>query len=250
MTKIKYISALAIVLGLSVFYYFSPTLKEARFVDGLVDRNISARGGAEAWSDISSLRFTGEMDVGQGVHLPYVLDQKRPGMMCLEFVFDGDTAVQCSDGDSGWKIVPFRGRSTPEPMSGDELREASDSVDLYGLLYNYAERGNKIKYLGSEQVAGREVFKLKITTPRGAVRWLYLDAESALEVKLETQRIVSGKERRVETYFHDWVETDGLLISRRQVTRTEGDNESHFITVKNVDVNPDIDDARFTMPLL
>ena len=78
---------------------------------------------------------------------------------------------------------------------------------------------------------------------------MYLDAETALDIKVETTRIVAGRERRVETFYSDWQEADGLLIARHKETSTEGDDESHFLTVETVHVNPPIDDSRFTMPL-
>jgi hypothetical protein len=87
-----------------------------------------------------------------------------------------------------------------------------------------------------------------VTLSRGAVRWLYLDIETALEVRLETTRTVSGRERLVQTSYHDWQETDGLLISRWQDTLTVGDTESHFLTIDSVTVNPPLDDTRFAMP--
>lgn len=242
-----------LVLGLLAFFYMdrvdTPLPENARAIDALVARNIAARGGAEAWESVSSLRLTGRMDLGLGMQVPYVLEQKRPGKMCLEFVFDDETAVQCANGSSGWKIAPFRGRTTPVPMTGAELRETADSADLYGLLYDYAARGHVIELLGRETLDGRETIKLKVTLPRGAVRWLYLDAETALEVRLEALRTIAGREWRVITAYSDWRETDGLLIARRQETLTEGDEESHFLTVDSVSVNPPLDDARFAMPV-
>ena len=246
--------ALVLTLGLPALYYFSPfdyfspEIKAARLVDKLVARNVAARGGADAWQAVSSMRQSGLIDVGHGMHLPYVLEQKRPGKMCLEFVFDEETAVQCVDGKTGWKLLPFRGRNKPEPMTAAELREMVDSADLYGLLFDSAARGHKIELLGQEPVEGRDAFKLKVTLPGGAVRWVYLNAESALEVKLEAVRIRRGKERLVETFYRDWQAADGLLISRRQETQTEGDTESHFLTVDRVQVNPPLDDLRFVMP--
>lgn len=242
--------AVVLVLGLTAafFIYNSEAMKQARFVKALVAQNIEARGGAEAWQAVSSLRLTGQMDLGQGMVVPYLLEQKRPGKMCLEFVFDDETAVQCADGKSGWKIAPFRGRMAPEPMTEVELRETADSADLYGLLYDYAARDHDVELIGREPVDGRDTFKLKVTLPRGGVRWLYLDAETALDVKLEAVRMRDGRERRVDTLYYDWQEADGLLIARRQETLTEGDTESHFLTVDNVTVNPTLDDSRFAMP--
>jgi hypothetical protein len=168
--------------------------------------------------------------------------------MRLEFVFDGATAIQCLDGKAGWTLAPFRGRTTPEPLTEEETREAASSADLDGLLFDYASRGHTVELLGREPVQGRDAFKLKVNLPGGAVRWLYLDAKTGLEVKVDALRRVGGSERRVETFYHDWRAVEGLLIPRRYETRTEGAKEAYLLTVETVHVNPPLDDARFTMP--
>lgn len=232
-------AALALILPASGF---------AQTVDELVARNVAARGGTKAWQAVSSLQLSGRMDVGKGMTVPYLLEQKRPGKMRLEFVFDDETAVQTFDGAAGWKLTPFRGRRNAEPMSDAELREAAGTSDLHGLLFDHAKRGHKVELLGREAVLGRDAFKLQVTLPGGAVRWVYLDAQSGLEVKAEALRKIGGRERRVETFYHDWRASDGLLIARRQETRTEGEKVSHPFTVHSVRVNPPLDDARFAMP--
>ena len=97
-------------------------------------------------------------------------------------------------------------------------------------------------------VAGRVAVKLEVTLPGGKLRWLYIDAETGLEIKLESTRLLRGQERIVETFYYDWKETDGLLIPRRQESRTEGDDEFNFVTVDSVLSNPPLDDSRFAMP--
>ena len=251
-SKTLAVLAAVLVIGMAVFLLLDRTYHftggHGKVVDALIARNVAARGGAEAWRAASSLRLSGQMDLGQGMHVPYVIEQKRPGKMCLEFVFDDETAIQCVDGKTGWKLLPFRGRMTPEPMTESELRDIADTANLDGLLFDSAQRGHKVKLLEQVAVDGRDAFKLQVTLPGGAMRWVYIDVETALEVKLEAIRTVAGKERRVETLYSDWQATDGLLIARRQETLTEGDKESHFLTVTSVSVNPPLDDARFLMP--
>jgi hypothetical protein len=220
----------------------------AQSVDQLVARNVAARGGAATWRTVSSLRLTGKMDVGRGVLVPYVLEQKRPRKMRLEYVFDGETAVQCADGNTGWKTAPFRGRNTPEPLTKEEQREVAASADVYGLLFDYVRRGHAVALLGREPVQGRDAFKLQVTLPGGAVRWVYLDAESALEIKVDAVRTLAGRERRVETFYKDWKATEGLLLPHSYETRTEGEKQSHLLTVETVVVNPPLTNARFAMP--
>jgi outer membrane lipoprotein-sorting protein len=235
-------------LAAAVFAFLLPASGLAQTVDELVARNVAARGGAKAWKAVSSLRLTGRMDVGKGTMVPYLLEQKRPGKMRLEFVFDGKTAVESTDGKTGWKIRPFLNRTAPEPMTGKELSETADTADLYGLLFEHAGRGHAVELLGRETVEGRDAYKLKVTLPRGSVRWVYLDTESGLEIKVETLRTLRGKDRRVETFYRDWKKEGGLLVAHRQETRTEGEKKFHLLTVEKVLVNPPIEDSRFAMP--
>lgn len=250
-SKIIFAVVAALIIGalivLDNMYHF--TGGHGRVVDALIARNVAARGGADAWRSVSSLQLTGQMDLGQGMHVPYLMEQKRPGKMCLEFVFNDEKAIQCVDGKSGWKLLPFRGRMTPEPMTEVELSDMADMADIDGLLFDSAKRGHKIVLLGKESLDGRTALKLQVTLPSGGVRWVYIDEETALEIKLEAMRMISGKERRVVTSYREWLPVEGLLIPRRQETQTEGDKESHFITVERVKVNLPLDDNRFAIPV-
>jgi hypothetical protein len=252
--KSKILAALAAVLvvGAAVFAVLDREVHliggHGRVVDDLISRNAAARGGADAWRAVSTLRLAGEMDLGQKLHVPYLLEQKRPGRMCLEFEFNGKKAVQCVNGKTGWKQLPFMGRTAPEPMTAAELQEIAGTVDPEGLLLDSYERGLHVELVGHETVDGRSTSKLQVTLPNGTLRWVYLDDETALEVKLEAMRKLRGRERLMETTYSDWTRVDGLLIPRRQETRYHGEAESHFITVENISVNPPIDDRRFAMP--
>ena len=225
-------------------------MKASRFVKATIARNVEARGGADAWQSVESLRLAGQMDLGQGMHVPYVLDQKRPGKMCLEYEFDDMKATQCVDGETGWKRLPFRGRNIPEPMTEAEFAGMAEGAEIGGLLFSAKKRGFDIKFLGKHDVNGRPTNKLEITLPSGAVRWVYVDEETGLDVKLDMMRVVNGRERLVETYYSEWRETDGLMIPRRQDTIMEGGDGSHFLTVDKVEGNPELADSRFSIPSL
>jgi hypothetical protein len=240
--------AIAILAFLQLDRSFHFTGGHGKVVDELIARNVAARGGAEAWRAVDTLRFSGRMDLGQDLRVPYVLEQKRPGKMCFEFEFDDQTATQCVDGRSGWKLLPFMGRNSPQPMTEPELREMAGAVSIDGLLFDSDKRGYRITLVGNETVDGRDTSKLEVKLPTGAVRWVYVDNESGLEVKMEAMRSLRGQERLVSTTFSEWRAEDGLLIPHRQETHSQGDAESHFVTVEDVSVNPPIDDERFAMP--
>ena len=225
-----------------------PAVGAAQTVDELVARNVAARGGGDAWRSVKSLKISGTMGLGRGMFVPYAMELQRPHKMRFEFVFNGQTAVQTIDGKSGWKLAPFLGRIDPEPMTEAELRESADMASIDGLLFDYKARGHKIELEGRTKVNGKDAFKLKVTLPAGAVRRVYLDADTGLELKMEAKRKRGKREWLVETYYQDWKETAGLLIPHRQETRAEGRKKSHLFFVAEVRVNPPLEQARFGKP--
>jgi hypothetical protein len=246
----KKMMAVAFVIALLAGFliYNSDAMKERRIINALVAQNIEARGGANAWQAVNSLRLTGLMDLGQEMHVPYVVEKKRPGMFCIEFVFDGETAIQCVNGKTGWKQLPYLGRDKPEAMTDGEYSQLASTAAIEGLLSSAFERGYEVTLVGKEMVVGRMAVKLEVTLPDGTPRWLYIDEETGLDIKLESTRLLRGQERVVETFYYDWRETDGLLIPRRQESRTQGDDEFSLVTVDEVVSNPPLDDSRFAMP--
>jgi len=248
MSKKMMAIAITVVMVAGFLIYNSDAMKDRRIVKALVAQNLEARGGADAWQSVNSLRLTGLMDLGQGMHVPYVVEKKRPGKFCIEFVFDAEAAVQCIDGKAGWKLLPYLGRDKPEAMTDAEFSQLVSTAAIDGLLSSAFERGDKVKLVGKEMVAGSVAVKLEVTLPGGTNRWVYIDEETGLDIKLETTRVLRGQDRLVETFYYDWQETDGLLIPRREETRTVGDDEFHFVTVDSVLTNAPIDDSRFAMP--
>jgi outer membrane lipoprotein-sorting protein len=234
-------------LAVAAIAFALPAPGLAQTVDELVARNIEARGGQAVWRAVSSLQLAGRMSVGRGTFVPYVLDQQRPQKMRFEFVLNGQTFIQTSDGEKGWTLEPFRTRD-PEPMATEEVRELAPTADPWGLLFDYAARKHVIELVGEEKVRDHNTYKLKVTMPGSVVRWVYLDTETGLEVKVEAVRKLRGRMRRVETYYHEWRPADGLLMARRYEVRTEGARKGQTLTVAEVRVNPKLDDSRFGKP--
>jgi len=237
--------AVALVAAVAV----GPTAWNAWKTSSLVSANIVARGGHAAWAEVEAVRFTGQMDLGQQVTVPYTLEQQVPGRMRLEFDFGGKPVIQVTDGKAGWVLQPFKGEGDPKPMSADELQAAIDTADPRGLLFDASARGHSIDYEGAVDLDGKPAHKLKVTLKSGAVRWVYLDAESKLDVALETTRDIGKKTGLVvRTTYTDWQASGARMFPRRQDTRTEGDDESHFLTIDTVQVNPELPPDHFGKP--
>lgn len=217
----------------------------------IVEKNVSAKGGLQAWRAVQAMSFSGKMDAGgkAKVQLPFVLEKKRPRKMRIELVFANDTAVQVYDGSNGWKLRPYLGRRDVEPYSPEELKSASFESDVDGPLVDYAAKGNKVELEGVEKVENHDAYKLKLTMKGGQVQHIWVDAGTFLEVKVEgTPRRMDGKMRPVWIYLRDYRDVNGLMIPYAFETAVQGYKDTHKMIIESTVVNPKLEDSLFTKP--
>lgn len=215
----------------------------------IVDRNVSARGGLQAWRAVQTMSYTGKMEAGgkQNVQLPFVMEMKRPRKTRFEVEFAKTKAVQVYDGAAGWKFRPFLGRDDVEPFSPEELKSASMEFDLDGPLVDYTNKGTKVDLEGVEPVEGHDAYKLKLTMKGGLVRHIWVDTKTFLEVKIEgVPRRMDGRMRPVEVYYRDYRNVNGLMVPYVLETTVQGVKQSHKITIESVMVNPKLEDTHFS----
>ena len=217
-------------------------------VDQIVAKNLQAKGGLEKSKAQKSLRLSGRMTLGQGLEAPIIIEQKRPGMLRFELTLQNMTAVQAYDGVTAWSVNPFQGKKDPEAMSADDLKDMQEQADVDGPLVDYKEKGHKIELVGREQVEGSDAYKLKVTLKNGDVRYLYLDADTFLEVKQESKRMVRGTEQETESLISGYKEEGGVMMPHSFESGAKGSPQKQKVTIDKVEVNPVIEDARFKMP--
>ncbi len=208
----------------------------------IVEKNVAARGGLQAWRAVQTMSLEGKLGVGGNqraalpvpgaerrtgrpnqpaysnrpadeVQLPFVMELKRPRKLRFEIQFDGQTAVQVFNGAQGWKLRPFLNRREVEPYTAEETKVAAMQADLDGHLVDYAAKGTKIDLDGMEKVEDRDTYKLKLTMKSGETIHVWIDATTFLETKTEGQpRRLDGVYHPVEVYFRDYRLVSGLQI--------------------------------------
>jgi hypothetical protein len=252
----------------------------------IVDKNVAARGGLQAWRAVQALSLQGKMGVGgnkraalavpmpdpngdrrqallpqrptEEAQLPFLLELKRPRKQRLELQFKGQTAIQVFDGTNGWKLRPFLNRSEVEPFSAEELRIASMQTELDGPLVDYAAKGTHVELDGTEKVEGHDTYKIRVTEKTGHTFHVWLDANTFLEAKIEGQlRRLDGTDHPVEVYYRDYRTVDGLQFPFVLETRVlpVGNNAlglrdtpvpPETIVIEKVVVNPKIEEKLFS----
>jgi hypothetical protein len=217
----------------------------------IVEKNVAARGGLQAWRNVKTLSMSGKLDAGgrQKVQLPFVLEMERSRKTRLELQFNGQTAVQVYDGTNGWKLRPFLNRNDVEPYTPEELKAASMQAELDGPLVDYGAKGTKVELEGVQQVEGHDAFNLKLTLKSGEVQHIWVDAQNFLDVKVEgTPRRLDGRFHPVATFLRDYRSVNGLMIPYVNETAVDGVKQTEKILVEKVIVNPKLEDSHFSKP--
>jgi outer membrane lipoprotein-sorting protein len=219
----------------------------------IVDRNVAARGGREAWHAVSAMTMSGQIEAGgtKNTKLPFVMTMKRPHKSRFEIRFNQQTAFQVYDGAQGWKVKPFLGRDEVEPYTPAEARSAAASAELDGPLIDYASKGSRVDVLGMEPVDGHRAYILKLTTKDNASRRIWIDAASFLELKIDGEpRKLDGRMHDVAIFYRDYRKENGLVVPHTLETIVTGVKQTHKLTIEHVTVNPQADDALFAKPQL
>lgn len=245
----------------------------------IVEKNIAARGGLQAWRGLQTMTWTGKMDAGGGdsaarsrrvalapsstnrpvmtppetkteqVQLPFTLYLKRGHKSRIELEFAGKKPVQVYDGTNGWKYRPFLNREDVEPFTTDELKAEAQKSDLDGPLVDYAAKGTKVESTGVEKVEGRDCYKLKLTLKSGDVQYVWIDTQTFLDVKLSgTPRRMDGRMHNVYIYQRDFKTVQGLVLPQVLETAVDGYRDTHKMVIESLVINPKLDDALFKKP--
>jgi hypothetical protein len=222
---------------------------QAMTADELVAKNVAARGGMDSMQAIKSLRLSGKMLLGGfGAEIDAVQIYKRPGSYRFEGTLQGMTMVQSYDGKEAWRIFPFQGRKDPERTSADDAKELAEQADFDGSWVNAAAKGNKLDYLGTEDVDGTDAHKLKVTLKNGDVEYIYFDPDAFLVIRTLKQRTVRGVEQREETDYSDYEKVNGTYVAFATSSGNAGDTNRNKFTVDKAEANSDIADATFAFP--
>jgi hypothetical protein len=229
---------------------FVPFLSPAQTADEIVGKALQARGGADKLKALKSMRITGSIAV-QGESLPFVQLQKRPNKLRRDITIQGMTLSRGFDGQNGWEKAPAQGSSegVVNVVKGQELEELREEADFDGTLMGYKEKGYKVELSGKEAVDGKDAYRLKITMKDGAVRNIFIDAASFLEVKVAGTTQREGVATDFELILSDYRTVEGIKFPFSFEDRQpSGGAANQKLTLEKVEFNIAIDDSNFALP--
>jgi hypothetical protein len=217
--------------------------------DEIIQKNIQSRGGWDKIKAINTIRMTGKMIMMQGMEAPMTMEMARPGKIRTEFILQGMTAVQTCDGTDGWILNPFLGKTEAERITGQQLEELKTQANFEGMLMDYEAKGYQVEFADNEDLAGTPTYKLKITKKNGDISYLWLEAQSYLEIQSSAKTNLNGQEVEAITMFGDFEESGGVLFAHSIQTRmADLAAPAMTLTIEKIEINPSLSAARFGKP--
>jgi hypothetical protein len=220
----------------------------AQTADDIIAKYVKTVGGMEKIQAVKTLRRTGKFTGGGGFEAAVLQENKRPNLVREEFSLQGLTGVNAYDGKTGWKIEPWQGKKDPEALSEEETKQILEDSDFDEPLVNYQQKGNKVEFVGLEQVEGTDAYKLKVTLASGDVRYYYMDTDYYVPIKVEMKRMIRGAEQEFEESRGDYKEVAGWYLPYAIEAGLKGSTDRQKITIEKMEANVAIDDRRFAKP--
>ena len=160
----------------------------------------------------------------------------------------GKEMVIAFDGTDAWMINPFDG-SEGAKKQGDEASKQSAKQKFEDELIDYKEKGHQLELSGTEELNGKNTYKVKMTKKEGDVMFYYFDAENHLPVMMR-MLLTEGQAKGevLEIHMRDYKEVDGLYFSHTMEQKI-GEKSLFSFTADKVEFNlKEIDEAFFAMP--
>jgi hypothetical protein len=228
--------------------FLFPAIACAQTVEQIIAKVIVARGGAAKLRAVRSERVSGKISFGD-VTGPFVVELKRPLKMHMQLTIQNQTMVRVYDGKSqGWANNPFAGKMNPDPMTEDELKNITEESDFDGPLLDYKSKGNQVELVGKDKFNDKDVWRVKMTTKNGDVRFYLFDASTYDLLKWEGKRKYESQELPVESYFSDYRDVGGLRFAFGIDSGSSPTELSQKIRIEKIELNPEINEAEFGKP--
>lgn len=227
---------------------------KAQQVDDVINTYYETIGGKK-WDAVNGIRMTANVDQG-GMKIPVEVVALRDGRTYTQITLMGNTMTMAAfDGKTSW-TTNYMTMQAEESTSDDSENARRASKEFPNGLINYKGNGYTASLLGIEKVDGAECHKIKLEKKTVLVdgkevpniEYYYIDKESNVPVMTESE-INSGemKGKIAQTKFSDYQEVNGVMIA---FSNTSGikDGGTQAMQFEKVEVNPQVDDSKFTFP--
>ena len=217
-------------------------------VEEIVARHVAARGGAERWRALAALRLEGTY-AAFSQRSDFTLVRRRGDLYRLDFALLEAPAVRARDGEGVWALHKLL-QPAPERITEGPYRTQMERESLFGLpLLDYGDKGISVELAGEGEVEGIPTVDLEVTFPGGQRETWRLDAESFLEVAIDSTVVdhtQSAEPVPQRAFYDDYRDVEGLVIPHQ--IDLEFGHRLESMTVATVEIDPELPATAFSPP--
>ncbi len=244
------ITACALALCFSTLALNSEAVDEQELTASqIVEKNVAARGGLDAWRKIQSMVWVGHIEGANALErrLPFALEMKRPNKTRFEVKAQGQTSVRMYDGTHGWNVHPAgHGKPVVQPYTPDELRFAREGQGIDGPLMDYQAKGIAVVLEGVDEIEGHKAYRLSVKLPSGNSHHVWIDAKTFLDIKYDrVSRNKSGQSGTVSVFYRNYQTIEGLQIPLVIETGAGTAQATERLVIDEVSLNLPLEDRMF-----
>ncbi len=215
----------------------------------ILDKTIKARGGKEAFEQLTSRVSKGTIEVavgGQNVKGKIETYATPPNKLysVRELGAAGKIELGC-DTEAYWIIE----RGKPRLRQGDEARAAAEQADFLALV-NWRDYYDNPECLGREALDGHSCYKVALTNKGGETEHRYYDRKTGLLYKTESTTKGQQGEVHTETRYEDYRDVAGVKFPFKVVQTSAAGTQKQVMTITwaSIEANIDIPEDRFALP--
>ena len=229
-TKLFFVAAALLLGGLTA---------KAQTADEIIDKHIKAIGGHDAWAKINSVKMNCSVSAN-GTEIPVTVTTLNHKGQRMEFNIGDMSCYMVITPKEGWAYYPIQGQTKPEAMTEEQVKQSQDGLDITGSLYDYKQKGNKVTYLGKDNIEGTDCYKLKVNQASGKEETIYIDATTYYQVRSVMKVKANGKETEGITNYGNYQKLPEGIVYPMSIESGNGP-----LAVKSVEVNKPVDESIF-----
>lgn len=224
---------------ISFLMFATAAIANAQTADEIINKHITAIGGADAWKKINSIKQEGNVKV-QGADVTVTMTTLNGKGSRQDISLMGMNGYRIITPAAGWSFMPFQGQTEVDPITADDLKEAQDDLDVQGKLIDYKDKGTTVELFGKDDVDGTECYKLVATTKSGVKETFYIDPKTSLIIKSVVVQKANGQEMEVPSIYSNYTKLPEGIIVPMSIMLPFGE-----LNMTKVEVNPKVDEAIF-----
>lgn len=237
---------LSVLFGLMLCFTFGLNAQNtAPSPDEIVEAYLEIIGGADAWKEIKTMRFSGKANM-QGMEFPFVMTRAEGNKFYQEVSIMGSKMEQGFNGETAWMLFPMQGINEKTAMSEEESKEFKED-EFLDVFIDYADRGFKLEAVEGKEIEGTPTYGVRVTSEGGYDRTYYFETENMVPIMVSSVgKAGQMKGMAVETYMSDYQEIDGLMMPMFMDMKING-TTFQKLTMTEAKMNVEVDEAIFEL---